>query len=181
MMRKLLAPAMTLLLLAGCTTMQVTDFSAGAPTMALDSYFPGHSVAYGIFIDRFGNVKNQFTVDCHSTWDGTTMILHEHFTYVGGPNGQPTERTWMFHRTGPHAWEGTAGDIIGNAVGEDSGNGFHITYTTDLHTSPTSTLRVNVSDWMLRQSQDVVINHTTIKKFGLTLGDVQIAFVHDPR
>lgn len=177
--RNLIAPAVGLLALAGCTTMKVTDFAAGSPTMALNDYFPGHEVAYGIFIDRFGNVKNQFTVDCHSTWDGTTMTLNEHFTYVGGAHGQPTTRVWHFHKTGPDKWTGTAGDIIGDAVGEVSGNGFHMTYTTDLHTSPTDTLRVQVSDWMFRQSDKVVINHTTIKKLGVTLGDVQIAFVHD--
>jgi len=166
------------LALAGCTTMQVTDFSSGSPPMALDAYFPGHSTAYGIFIDRFGNVRNQFKVDCDSSWDGKTLTLHEHFTYVGGANGQPTSRTWTFHRTGNHTWEGTADDIIGNAEGEDSGNAFHMTYQTNLHLGPSHTTKVSVSDWMFRQSQDVVINHTTIKKLGLTLGDVQIAFVH---
>jgi hypothetical protein len=168
-----------LLLLTGCTTMKVTDFSAGAPPMALDTYFPGHSTAYGIFIDRFGNVRNQFTVDCNGTWDGTTMTLHEEFHYVGGANGQPTSRTWAFLRTGPHDWVGTAGDIIGNAVGEDSGNGFHMTYQTNLHLGPNHTTRVSVSDWMFRQSTNVVVNHTTIKKWGITLGDVQIGFVHE--
>jgi len=175
---KFLAPLAGILALSACTTMQVTDFTAGAPPMALDGYFPGHEIAYGIFIDRFGNVRNQFTVDCHGSWDGTTMTLDEHFTYVGGANGQPTHRVWHFHRTGPHSWEGTAGDIIGVATGEDSGNAFHMTYSTDLHTGPNHTLRVQVSDWMFRQSQDVVINHTTIAKAGITLGDVQIAFVH---
>jgi hypothetical protein len=175
MIFKFLAP---LLLLSGCASMDVKSFSSGTPPMALDRYFPGHSTAYGIFIDRFGTVRNQFTVDCDSSWDGTTLTLHEHFTYVGGANGQPTSRTWVFHRTGDHTWEGTAGDIIGNAEGEDSGNAFHMTYQTNLHLGPTHTTKVSVSDWMFRQSQDVVINHTTINKWGLKLGDVQIAFVH---
>ncbi len=163
--------------LGACTTMQPKDFATGSPTMALDDYFPGHSVAYGIFIDRFGNVRNQFTVDCHGTWDGTTMTLQEHFTYVGGANGQPTSRIWHFHKTGPNNWEGTAGDVIGTAIGEQDGNAFHMTYVTQLHMGD-STHTVSVSDWMFRQSPGVVINHTTISKLGITLGDVQIAFVH---
>ncbi len=158
--------------------MKVQDFSAGSPTMTLDGYFPGHSTAYGMFIDRFGNVQKQFTVDCNSTWDGTTMVLREHFTYVGGADGQTENRVWQFHKTGPNQWEGTAGDVIGNAVGEQSGNAFHMTYTNDLHSNG-HTIRVSVSDWMFRQSQSVVLNHTTISKLGVTLGDVQIAFVHD--
>lgn len=167
------------ILLTGCTTMKVTDFAGGAPPMALDAYFPGHSEAYGIFIDRFGNVRNQFTVDCDSTWDGTMLTLEEHFHYVGGANGQPTHRIWTFHRTGPHEWVGTAGDILGNATGEDAGNAFHMTYATNLHVGPSHTLHVEVSDWMFRQSDKVVINHTVISKAGITLGDVQIGFVHD--
>lgn len=174
---KLSAACLGLAMLAGCTTMQPKDFAGGSPTMALDDYFPGHSTAYGLFIDRFGNVRNQFTVDCQGSWDGTTMTLVEHFTYVGGPDGQPTSRIWHFHKTGPNQWVGTAGDVIGDAVGEQDGNVFHMTYVTDLHKGG-STLRVAVSDWMFRQSDDVVLNHTTISKLGVTLGDVQIAFVH---
>lgn len=171
-------PLLAATTLGACTTMQPKDFASGSPTMALNDYFPGHSVAYGIFIDRFGNVRNQFTVDCHGSWDGTTMTLHEHFTYVGGANGQPTERVWHFHKTGPNTWVGTAGDVIGNAIGEQDGNAFHMTYVTELHQG-SSTHTVSVSDWMFRQSPNVVINHTTISKLGVTLGDVQIAFVHD--
>ncbi len=178
MIRKILLGSLGVSLLAGCTTMKVQDFAAGSPAMTLDSYFPGHSTAYGMFIDRFGNVKKQFTVDCHSTWDGTTMVLDEHFTYVGGADGQPENREWRFHKTGPNQWAGTAGDIIGNAVGEQSGNAFHMTYATNLHSSG-HVIGVSVSDWMFRQSQTVVLNHTTFSKLGVTLGDVQIAFVHD--
>ncbi|MDR3520092.1 MAG: DUF3833 family protein [Acidocella sp.] len=170
-------PALAFCSLSACASMQPQDFSGGSPTMALNDYFPGHSTAYGIFIDRFGNVRNQFTVDCHGSWDGTTMILQEHFTYVGGANGQPTSRTWHFHKTGPNSWEGTAGDVIGVATGKQDGNAFHMTYVTELHTG-SSTHQVSVSDWMFRESPGVVINHTTISKLGITLGDVQIAFVH---
>ncbi len=174
---KLIAPMAAAIALTGCTTMRPVDFASGSPTMALDNYFPGHSIAYGIFIDRFGNVRNQFTVDCHGSWDGTTMTLVEHFTYVGGANGQPTFREWHFHKTGPNTWIGRANDTIGDAVGEQDGNAFHMTYSVDLHTG-NSAHEVQVSDWMFRQSPDVVINHTVISKLGITLGDVQIAFVH---
>ncbi|OYV29591.1 MAG: hypothetical protein B7Z81_15060, partial [Acidocella sp. 20-61-6] len=163
---KFAATATAAIALTGCTTMQPQNFASGSPTMALDNYFPGHSTAYGIFIDRFGNVRNQFTVDCQGSWDGSTMTLVEHFTYVGGANGQPTSRIWHFHKTGTNTWSGTAGDVIGQAVGEQDGNAFHMTYTTDLHVGR-SKIRVSVSDWMFRQSQDVVLNHTTISKLGV--------------
>jgi hypothetical protein len=169
--------AMAGMMLSGCTTMKVQDFAAGTPTMALDDYFPGQSTAYGIFIDRFGNVRNQFTVDCTGSWDGTTMTLDEHFNYVGGADGQVTHRVWHFHKTGPNTWEGTAGDIVGNAEGVQDGNAFHMTYVVDLRAG-NSTHRVSVSDWMFRQDKGVVLNHTVFSKLGVTLGDVQIAFVH---
>jgi hypothetical protein len=174
---KCAAAGFAAVVVTGCTTMQPKDFAAGAPTMALSDYFPGHSTAYGMFIDRFGNVRKQFTVDCQGSWDGTTMTLVEHFTYVGGPDGQPTSRVWHFHKSGGNGWVGTAGDVIGDAVGEQDGNAFHMTYKTELHQGG-STHLVSVSDWMFRQSQQVVLNHTTISKLGITLGEVQIAFVH---
>ncbi len=165
--------------LGGCASMQPQDFASGTPSMALQDYFPGHSTAQGIFIDRFGTVRNQFTVDCDGSWDGTTLTLDEHFTYVGGAHGQITHRVWHFHQTAPNHWVGTAGDVIGDAVATQYGNVFHMNYVTDLKTG-SSSYRVAVSDWLFRESPTVVLNHTIISKLGVELGQVQIAFVHAP-
>ncbi len=177
-MIRVLTVGLGMLALAGCTTMQVQQFAGGSPSMSPDAYFPGHATSYGIFIDRFGNIRNQFTVDCDSTWDGQTLVLHEQFHYVGGANGQPSFRVWHFHKTGPDTWLGSANDTIGDATGVVAGNAFHIQYHVLLHQG-TATHEVAVSDWMLRSSDKVMVNHTVISKLGITLGDVQIAFVHE--
>lgn len=157
--------------------MKVTDFAAGTPTMQLEAYFPGHAEAHGMFLDRFGNVRNQFTVTTDSTWDGKLLVLHEHFDYVGGPHGQLVDRIWQFRKAGGHAWIGTATDVIGEAHGRWAGNAFHMRYTVDLPVGR-SRWRVRFSDWLFRESPRVVLNHAVVTRFGLTLGQVQLVFIH---
>ncbi len=171
------AAAFTLLLLSGCTSMNVTDFAAGTPEMRLESYFPGAAEAHGMFLDRFGNVRNQFSVAIHSEWDGKTLTMHEHFTYVGGAHGQLVDRVWHFHKAGDHRWIGTATDVIGEAHGRWSGNAFHMRYTVDLPVGK-SRWRVQFSDWLFRESPRVVLNHAVVSRFGITIGQVQLAFRH---
>ena len=55
--------------------MTVTNVSQKKPDLILEQYFLGKTFASGIFEDRFGNVRRQFTVDIDGTWDGKTLTL----------------------------------------------------------------------------------------------------------
>ena len=67
--------------------------------MVLEDYFQGKTRAFGLFEDRFGNVRNQFVVDIDGTWDGKTLILDEDFVYM---NGDTEYRRWEIEKTGPN-------------------------------------------------------------------------------
>ena len=47
--------------------MQLEDFSSQQPELRLEEYFVGETRAWGIFEDRFGNLKRSFTVDITGT------------------------------------------------------------------------------------------------------------------
>ena len=165
---------MALLPLAACAGMEVKQFASGAPQMRLEEYFNGESTAYGIFFDRFQDLRRQFRVAMHGVWDGAdTLKLDEYFTY---DDGEKQERHWTFHRTGAATWEATAPDVIGAAQGQWSGNAYRMSYVADLKTGD-STVRLTFDDWLFRQSDKVVMNHARVTKFGLDVGEVQLVFV----
>ncbi len=165
---------LAVLALAGCSSMQVDQFAKGEPQMRLEDYFNGDSTAYGLFFDRFQDVRRQFRVAMHGVWDGKdTLRLDEYFTY---DDGEKQERHWTFHRTGHLTWDATAPDVIGVAHGQWSGNAYRMSYVADLKTGD-STVRLNFDDWLFRESDHVVMNHTRVTKLGFDVGEVQLVFV----
>ena len=63
--------------LTGCGGMDIKKFEAATPQLVLEEYFAGKTRAWGIFEDRFGTLRRQFTVDIDGRWDGRTLVLDE--------------------------------------------------------------------------------------------------------
>lgn len=159
-------------LLAGCTGMKVSDFEGNEPKFVLEDFFQGRTEASGIFYDRFGDIRRQFTVDIQGTVDGDTLTLIEDFDY---DDGEQERRVWTLTRTGETTYEGTAPGVVGVAKGEIAGNAFHWQYTFDLKMKD-RTLRVHFDDWMFLQPNGVVINRAEVTKWGIGLGTAIISF-----
>lgn len=65
-------------LLSGCSaSMKPEDFANRQPRFVIEDYFTGKTKAWGIFEDRFGNLKREFVVDITGSWDGKQLILDE--------------------------------------------------------------------------------------------------------
>lgn len=161
-----------LALLTGCGSMKIEDFAGNEPKFVLEDYFEGRSQATGIFYDRFGDIRRQFTVDIEVTVEDDRLTLVEDFTY---DDGETERRVWKLTRTGPDTYEGTAEGVVGIAKGKIAGNAFHWTYTFDLKMKD-RTLRVNFDDWMFLQPNGVVMNRATVTKWGFELGTAVISF-----
>ncbi|HCV89458.1 MAG TPA: DUF3833 domain-containing protein, partial [Alphaproteobacteria bacterium] len=92
--------ALTLGILGGisaCARRDVAVLSDRQPGLDLAEFFAGDSVAYGIFEDRFGNLRRQFRVNMTGTVEGDTLTLVEDFLY---DDGERADRTWVIRRTG---------------------------------------------------------------------------------
>lgn len=152
--------------------MTVTNVSQKKPDLILEQYFLGRTFASGIFEDRFGNVRRQFTVDIDGTWDGKTLTLTEDFIFG---DGETETRVWSIEKIAPAAYVGTADDVIGSAKGTVSGNTLNWKYDMRLKVGG-SRVKVHFDDWMFLQPNGVLINKATISKLGLDIGRVTIAF-----
>ena len=163
------------LILTGCSNMDVTDFRNGEPRLVLEEYFEGRTLAAGLFQDRFGTVRRQFTVEIDGSWDGETLTLVEDFDYS---DGETERRVWTLKKLDGHKYEGTAEGVVGIANGAAYGNAFNWVYTFDLKVGD-GTWRVDFDDWMFLQPGGVLINKATVSKWGVTIGEVTLSF-HKP-
>lgn len=156
----------------GCKTMDIEDFEGREPTLVLEDYFAGQTRAWGIFEDRFGNLRRQFTVDIEGTWDGRTLTLVEDFFYA---DGEIDQRIWTLTKTGENTYEGTADDVTGIARGQTAGNAFTWSYNLDLQVGD-RIWNVHFEDWMFLQEDNTLVNRAYVSKWGFQIGSATIFF-----
>ena len=137
-----------------------------------EDFFNGDLRASGMFIDRFGNIQKRFsaTVLCEPANDG--FVLNEHFTF---DDGKQETRIWQIKRTSDRQYIGTTDDVKDQAKGTLTAIGLLWRYDFYLELFGRRVL-VNFNDKMIMQSSDVVLNHATITKYGLKLGELFISF-----
>ena len=164
--------AALLLFATGCSSMNPEQFEGREPRLLIEEYLAGDTRAWGIFEDRFGNLRREFVVDITGTWDGETLILDEDFLYS---DGETQQRTWTIRKLDEHRYEGTAADVIGPAEGVSYGNALNWRYTLALKIGE-SVWNVRFDDWMFLQADDVLVNRAKVTKFGFELGEVTIFF-----
>ena len=75
--------------------MKPSDFSKAEPLLRIEDYFVGQTRAWGIFEDRFGNLRRQFDVDIQGSWDGEALVLDERFRYR---DGETDRRIWTIKK-----------------------------------------------------------------------------------
>jgi len=171
-MRSLIGLLFVTLLLSGCSSMKPQDFKGSEPKLNLFDYFNGNTTAWGIFEDRFGNIRRQFQVDIEGRIQGDELILDERFHY---DDGEKDQRIWRIRQTGDKIYEGVADDVIGTAKGEVQGNALHWEYYLNLKVGD-SLYKVHFDDWMFLQPGGVLINKARLSKWGFDIGHVVLFF-----
>lgn len=159
-------------LLAGCSGPKVQDYAQTEPKLDLFTYFADETQAYGQFQDRSGAVKRRFTVAITGTVEGNVLTLNERFVY---DDGEHEQRVWVIKRLTENHYSGTAGDVIGEAVGRSAGSVFSWRYTLDLPYKDSS-IHVKFDDWMFLQSDGVMLNRAQVSKWGFNVGEVTLFF-----
>ncbi len=156
--------------------MKPEAFAGRTPTLLIEDYFVGETRAWGMFQDRFGNVRRQFTVDIVGTWDGETLTLVEDFLYN---DGEVEQRIWTITKTGDHEYQGQADGVIGIARGQAYGNALNWRYQFALPVGDRK-LNVTFNDWLFLQDDRVLINRADVTKLGFRLGEVTLFFQKNP-
>ena len=80
------------LLLNNCSEMKPKDYENTKPIIKIEEYFQGNVKAWGIFQNRTGMVKRQFTAEMNGSLQGENLILDEDFNWN---DGEKQKRRWL--------------------------------------------------------------------------------------
>jgi len=166
-----------ILLFTGCSQTDMKEFQNNTPKLDLFEFFAGETIAYGIFEDRFGNLKRQFRVNINGKIDNQILTLDEDFLY---DDGEQAKRIWKIEKkidsNQKIIYEGQADDVEGKASGSISGNALNWSYDIYLNIKG-SDIKVHFNDWIYKQSEDLAINRAYVSKFGINIGSVTLVFL----
>ncbi len=175
-MSKILFMSAFMFLITGCSSnMKTEDFIGQQPKLIIEDYFSGETKAWGMFHDRFGNLKRQFLVDIEGTWDGDILVLDENFLYA---DGETDKRIWKIKKIDKNTYTGIADDVIGEAQGKSHGNALNWTYFMNLKVGD-NFYKVKFDDWMYLQPNGVLLNRAEVSKWGIQLGVVTLSFLRN--
>ncbi|GAB3421418.1 DUF3833 domain-containing protein [Massilia agilis] len=159
--------------LAACASDDLAQYRQEQPALHLERYLDGKLDAWGMFQDRFGRVKKRFHVTLQASWKGDAGVLDERFEWSDGTRSR---RVWNLRRQPDGSYRGTAADVAGEAVGRLAGNALHWRYVLQLPVGD-RTYNVDVDDWMFLMDDQVMLNRSTMSKWGVRVGEVTLAFV----
>ena len=155
--------------------MKPKDYINTEPKIKIEEYFLGVVKAWGIFQNRSGKVKRQFTAKMKGSIDGDFLILDEDFSWN---DGEKQKRKWKIKKVGENNYEGTASDVIGIAKGVSYGSAFKFEYNL-LIPFKDKKIKVRFDDWIFKQDDKVAINRAIVSKFGFKVGELTVFFVKD--
>ena len=179
---KLFIVGAALIALTSCTQWffkkDIADYADNRPALKLEEFFDGKSYAYGIFEDRFGNLKRQFRVQIDGRTDSGRLTLDEQFIY---DDGETARRVWTIDNLGPDRtglirYQGRAEDIDGKATGQIAGNVLSWSYDIVLSISGQQ-LKVRFDDFVYQIDKNIAINRAFVSKWGVNIGSVTLVFL----
>ena len=158
--------------LSGCaTSLDGQRYLSIEPSFDLFQFFDGEVKAWGLVQNRDGEVIQKFEVDIQGSIMGDQITLDETFQYAVGKG--PTKRAWRIVRLDDGQYRGTAGDILGEAVGSTYGNAFRWSYRMDIPVDDT-VYEVSFEDWFWVIDDRRLFNRSYIQKFGFDVAEVTI-------
>jgi hypothetical protein len=157
----------------GCAAPRIQAYRDNEPKVDIREYFDGELVAYGTVQDITGKVVSRFTADIRGSWDGDEGTLNETFTFE---DGAEEIRNWTL-RLNPEdgSFTGTAHDVVGEAKGEQAGNAIFMKYTLRRDING-RTIDFTMDDRLYLINESLMMNQTKMKKFGITVAELNIAF-----
>ncbi len=155
-------------MLVACGSANLEHHASTNPELKLEEFFSGNLRAYGIVLDRSGNLLRRFEVDLIGTWEGNKGELAEWFRF---DDGERSTRIWYLEKTGENSYQGYADDVIGVAKGKTSGSALYWNYDMEIEVDG-SLYNVVLDDWMFMIDENRLFNTTEIIKFGFRVGSL---------
>lgn len=134
----------------------------------MKKFFSGKVEGWGILFDIFGRQKRNFYVSIEGKWSKNQGSLDEKFTF---DDGEESTRKWEVEYKDNQAIKASASDVIGIAEGREADNTLNLKYILEIPYKGKK-LRLDMDDWMYLTKGDAIINRTSMKKFGIKVGEL---------
>lgn len=165
-----------LLGLTGCTSVSVDDYAARQPAFEPESFFSGFLTAHGVVKDFRGAAIRHFQADITACWRDGIGTLDEAFVF---DDGEHQSRFWTLTPNGDRGYTATAGDVVGPGTANWAGNAFFLEYVLRVALDD-GEIDLTIDDRMYRVSDNVVINESAMRKWGLPVGEVLLTLIRHP-
>lgn len=151
---------------------KIEDYADRTPVLNLTEFFSGHSQAWGMVQQRGGEMLRHFSASIDGRMEDGKLILDESFVF---DDGEKQSRIWTFTPVGEKRWSGTAHDVVGLADLQLAGNAVHLRYTLQVPISG-RIIDMKMDDWMFLLDDKTLVNRTSMRKFGIELGELTVFF-----
>jgi len=163
-------------LLSACASVSVEDYAGNQPRMDVREFFDGDLSAHGVVKNRSGEVIRYFNATIDASWENGIGKLDETFYFN---DGEVQKRIWFLTPDDDGQLNGTANDVIGSSVLKVAGNSLFMKYILRIDYDDDS-LDLEIDDRMYRVSDRVVINESTMRKWGFTVGQIILVIEKTP-
>ena len=164
------------LVIAACSNVQVTDYNDFKPVLDVEQFFNGELTAHGVVKDRGGRVIRSFNADIDASWSDGVGTLVEDFVF---DDGESQRRVWTLKPAGEGQYTGTAGDVVGAGRLQQAGNSVFLDYVLQVPYGDGS-VDVRVDDRMYLVSPNILINESSMSKFGWRVGNLVLVIARHP-
>ncbi|WED29757.1 DUF3833 domain-containing protein [Vibrio sp. DW001] len=165
---KILTIFSLVLLLTACGSASLEEHKNTTPELKLEQFFDGELKAYGMVLDRSGNLLRRFNVKLLASWQGDEGEIKEWFEF---DDGETSTRIWQLKKLGDNEYQGTAGDVVGIANGKTEGSALYWEYELEIPVDGTI-YEVTLDDWMFMIDEKRLFNKTDMSKWGFHVGEV---------
>ena len=147
----------------------VTIYKERQPGFSMTSFFNGDLCAWGVVRNRSNDVNRKFVASIKATASADSVELDEVFLF---DDGERQTRVWQFTKRG-NLWVGEAGDVVGEATGEVSGDTLHLTYQLTVKVDDSDYV-IAMDDWLHLVDNNTLLGSTDMSKWGLDVGRIDI-------
>ena len=176
-MKRIILAFFGVLVFVGCSQVEVGDYSGRKPLLQPEEFFNGHLSAHGVIKDRSGKVIRTFNASIDASWQQGIGKLVEDFVF---DDGDRQRRIWILTPGDDGYYSATAGDVVGEALLQVAGNTLFLDYVLRIPYGD-DTVDVRVDDRMYLASPDILINESSMSKFGVDVGSILLVILRDPK
>lgn len=157
--------------LTGCAGPGLDDYSDMEPGLTPQEFFTGELSARGVVKNWSGEVIRTFDADISASWDDQGVgTLNEVFRFN---DGEVQTRVWTLTPNDDGSLHADAGDVVEPGTMRWQGNAINMEYMLRVaYGDEDDTIDLSMDDWMYLITPDILINETTMTKWGLEVGEI---------